>query len=244
MGGHVSRRQLQYGLAVVWFGLYAYLLVAYVGRGNLSLLTPLVVFAAVFMADLAGGIAHFVVDYTPNVSGVGLYELFHYEGNKGGKAYIKLRGAAMKKINAFHEVVFDFKVHHLSPGALGRRPIAQMTLPIIVFADLPITLILVPLSELGVIPADVTLFMLMFLAAATVSQYAHSCTHRKQVPAIARFLQTTRLFVSAEAHDVHHRDPTRSFCLLNGWSNPVVDVLFQLTLKLGIFKANGLEVIR
>jgi hypothetical protein len=240
----VNRRQLHNCLALLCMALYAYLLLIYVGRGNLSLWTPVVAIAAIFVADLAGGITHFVLDYTPNASGVGLYELFHYKESKGSDVYTEQRDKAMRKINGFHELVFDFKVHHLSPATLGRRPIAQMTLPIIVFADLPVTALLLVLGELQLIAVDISFFMLVFLAAVTVSQYAHSCTHRNDPPAVVRFLQKTKLFVGKEAHSMHHRDPTQSFCLLNGWANPIVDILFKICLKRGIFNCEGLKVVR
>ena len=231
-------------LALLWMVLYVYLLIAYVGRGNLSWSTPVIIFTAIFVADFAGGITHFILDYTPNVSGVGLYELFHYKGNKGSNEYVEMRNESMGKISGFHELVFDFKVHHLSPATLGRRPFSQMTLPIIVYAGLPVTALILILDLLNLIDPNLSLFMMVFLGAGTVSQYAHSCTHRSNLPVVVRFLQMTRLFVRKEAHQAHHRDPSRSFCLLNGWANPIVDLLFQICLNRGVLDPVGLKVIR
>src|SRR5690606_5265208 len=105
-----ARRIAQFAIAGLTLALYAYVLYAYVARGNLSWLTPLVVAFGLYFADAASGVAHFVVDYTPNVQGVGLKELFYYPGDKGSADYVQKREAAMRRISAFHEVVYDFKV--------------------------------------------------------------------------------------------------------------------------------------
>jgi hypothetical protein len=237
------RRLIQYFIAALTLVLYGYVLYAYVARGNLSWLTPLVVLLGLYLADAASGVAHFVVDYTPNVPGVGLKELFEYEGDKGSADYVKRREAAMKRINAFHEVVFDFKVHHLSPDTLGRRSFAKMTLPVVVFGALPLTSVVVLLGELTPLPADLLLLGAILIGCGTISQYAHSCTHKKRPNALVRALQATRLFLRKETHQVHHDNPERQFCLLNGWANPLIDRVFRVVFARGYLKPNGLEVV-
>ena len=91
----MSRRTIQYCLAALFVALYLYLVVAYVQKGHLSWWTLPVVLAAMFAADAFSGIVHFIVDYRPNVTGVGLSELYHYKGNKGGKEYVAMRKKAM-----------------------------------------------------------------------------------------------------------------------------------------------------
>jgi hypothetical protein len=239
----MSRRALQLGIAAVALLLYGYVLFAYVASGQLSWVTLPVILAGLYVADAASGVAHFVVDYTPNVPGVGLKELYEYAGDKGSEDYVRRRAIAMRKINAFHEVVFDFKVHHLSPGTLGRRSILKMTLPVIVFAAFPLTLALVVFGELGWLPPNVSLFLAILIGCGTISQYAHSCTHKEHPPAWVRVLQWCRLFLTKRAHEVHHQHPERQFCLLNGWANPLIDRVFAFALKRGLFNERGLEVI-
>jgi hypothetical protein len=239
----MSRRTLQLCIAVLTLALYVYLLGAYVVRGQFSWLTLPVLLFAVYVADAASGVAHFVVDYTPNTTGIGLKELYDYRGDKGSPDYVEKRRVAMRKINGFQEVVFDFKVHHLTPRALGRRSVLKMTLPVIVYATFPLTLLFVLLGELGWLPADVSLFFAIMVGCGTVAQYAHSCTHKRKIPADARFLQRTRLFLPPVAHEVHHRFPDRQFCLLNGWANPLIDRVFSFVLSRGYLSREGLEVI-
>ncbi len=239
----VSRRTRQLAIAVVWLLLFGYLFVSYVHRGHVSWWTLPVMFLAMYLADAASGVAHFVVDYTPNVTGVGLKELYEYAGNKGSQDYIDKRDQAMRKINGFQEVVFDFKVHHLTPGALGRRSILKMTLPVIVYAAFPLTLLLVVLGEFGWMPPNLSLFLVVIVGSATVSQYAHSCTHKQHIPWPARLLQRCGLFLSPRKHQVHHEHPDRQFCLLNGWANPLIDRVFALVIRKGLLQPDGLRVI-
>ncbi len=239
----LSRRTLQLCIAGLTLALYVYLVAAYVVRGQASWWTLPVLLLAVYLADAASGVAHFIVDYTPNATGVGLRELYEYDGDKGSDDYVQKRNAAMRKISGFQEVVFDFKVHHLTPGALGRRSILKMTLPVIVYATFPLTVLFVSLGELGWLPADVSLFLAVLVGCGTVAQYAHSCTHKRKTPAVARFLQATGLFLSPAAHDVHHQHPDRQFCLLNGWANPLIDRVFSFVLSRGYLSREGLKVI-
>lgn len=230
-------------IAALTLALYVYLFGAYVVRGQFSWLTLPVLLLAVYCADAASGIAHFVVDYTPNVSDVGLKDLYDYKGDKGSADYVEKRRIAMRKISGFQEVVFDFKVHHLTPRALGRRSVLKMTLPVIVYATFPLTVLFVTLGELGWLPPDVLLFFAILVGCGTVAQYAHSCTHKRKIPPVARFLQATRLFLRPSAHEVHHQFPDRQFCLLNGWANPLIDRVFHFVLSRGYLSREGLKVV-
>ncbi len=239
----IRRRTRQLTVAVIWLFLFIYLIVAYVARGHLSWWTLPVVLLAMYLADAASGVAHFVVDYTPNATGVGLKDLYEYTGDKGSEDYVKRRNLAMSKISGFQEVVFDFKVHHLTPDALGRRSILKMTLPVVVYAAFPLTLALVVLGELGWMPPNLSLFVVVLVGCGTISQYAHSCTHKRNTPWPARALQRCRLFLSPREHRIHHEHPDREFCLLNGWANPLINRVFRLMLRRGYFQPDGLRVI-
>ncbi len=229
-------------VAIIWLVLFAYVISSYVVRGQLSLWTPLVIFAALFVADALSGVAHFIVDYTPNARGVGLKELYDYRGSRSSADYLRRRDEALRKISGFQEIVFDFKVHHRTPAALGRRSVLHMTIPVICYGAFPITLSLVLLRELGLVPADVSLFVVVLVASGTFAQYSHACTHKDPIPRLARVLQALRLFISPAAHEVHHQHPDRQFCLLNGWANPVVDRVFKAVLRRGYLPPDGLRV--
>lgn len=230
-------------VSVIWLLLFAYLIVSYALGGALSWWTPPVVLGALYVADAISGVAHFIVDYTPNVTGVGLKELYEHKGSRASEDYLDKRRRALRQLNGFQEIVFDFKVHHRTPAALGRRSLLHMTIPVICYGSFPITAIVVTLGELGWVSPHLSLFVVIVVACGTVSQYAHACTHKDPVPQPARLLQAVRLFIPPTAHDVHHQYPDRQFCLLNGWANPLVDVIFRVVLRRGYFHPDGLKMI-
>ncbi len=238
-----SRKRRRAIVAAIWLLLFVYVVGAYIARDQLSWWTLPVLFAALYVADALSGVAHFIVDYTPNVRGVGLKELYDYQGSRNSRDYLHRRNKALSKINGFQEIVFDFKVHHRTPAALGRRSIVHMTIPVICYAAFPITLVLVVLGELGWMPADLSLFVVVMVASGTFAQYSHACTHKQPIPRFARVLQGLRLFITPAAHDVHHRHPDRQFCLLNGWANPVIDRVFKLVIRRGYLPPNGLQMV-
>ncbi len=241
-GKRSPRRQRQ--LFILWctLVLYIYLILACVRTGGLSWTTAVLVLAALYLADAGSGVAHFVVDFTPNVRGAGLRELIDYPGRKASREYIARRERIMRQLSGFQEVVFDFKVHHVTPAALGKRSLLTMTLPVIVYALFPLTAMLVILQVLGWMPPAALLFSAVLLGAATVAQYSHACAHKAEPAAWIVALQRMRLFLPPSAHDVHHRDPERHFCLLNGWANPVVNQLFRWVLKGGYLRRENLPV--
>src|SRR5690606_27149331 len=100
----------------------------------------------------------------------------------------------------------------------------------------------VALGELGWMPPDLSLFLVVIVGCGTVSQYAHSCTHKRRIPWPARALQACGLFLSPRKHHVHHENPDRQFCLLNGWANPLVDRIFAVVLRRGLLQPDGLRV--
>ncbi|MCJ8311906.1 MAG: carotenoid synthesis regulator CarF [Saccharospirillaceae bacterium] len=236
---YITARQLtQYFLSVSFILIFVYLLVDYSVWNIWSI--P-IFFLALYVADVFTGFVHIYFDYRPCVSGVGLRELFFYKGSKGSDEYIKMRRKTMTKISAFQELTFDFKIHHPSPDTLGRRGFVKLTVGGIVFGGLPASLLLLLLAQLNLLNQYFILFSLIFIAAMVISQYTHSCAHKKKIPYIPNILQKIRFFVSPERHDVHHQTLNRDFCILNGWSNPLVNMIFDYCEKKSWVDMSGLE---
>jgi hypothetical protein len=232
------RQVTQYFLSVLFVLIFFYLLSEY---GVWNIWSIPIFFLALYFADAFTGIVHFYLDYRPCVSGAGLRELFYYKGSKGSQEYIKLRNETMAGISGFEELVFDFKIHHPSPDTLGRRGLIKLTVGGMVYGGLPASLLILLLSQWNLLNQHFMLFCLVFIAAMVISQYTHSCAHKKNIPYIPRILQKLRLFVSPELHDVHHQTLDRDFCTLNGWSNPLVNVIFNYCKKKAWVDMNGLE---
>lgn len=234
------RKLLQYAAAWAFLALYVWQLWLIVSNVEFKLWYLLLIPVALYLADAASGIAHFVIDYTPTPTGLGLKELFYYEGSKGSVEYTIQRQQVMKKINALQEVVFDFKIHHISPLTLARRHFLQLALPIIFFASLPLSLIFLTLFFAGILGSGVFLFLWTFIGALTLSQYAHSCAHKPKPAGLISLLQRSGLFLTAAKHNSHHSDLGQDFCMLNGWANAPVNWLFNRCRRRGMFDSEHL----
>lgn len=234
------RLTVQIICAWAFAGLYAAQLGIILMDDSLAWWSILLLPFALYAADAISGIAHFLLDYIPTKTGLGLKELFYYEGSKGSEEYNKQRTETMQRINALDEVIFDFKIHHISPGTLARRSFLKVALPIIFFASLPLSIVLLAIYFSIGLEANTYLFFWFFMGALTVAQYAHSCAHKKDVPPIPKFLQKKRLFLTAEQHSSHHDDLGHDFCMLNGWANGFVNALFSFCRKRKWFDENGL----
>ena len=65
-----------------------------------------------YLADMASGLTHMVMDYKTCTPGVGLKQLYFYEGSRESADYLELRDRVWKRVGAFEKLVYDFKNHH------------------------------------------------------------------------------------------------------------------------------------
>jgi len=105
-----------------------------------------------YLADLLSGATHMYLDYRPCVSGVGLDRLFFYRGSRGSADYAALKKQIMARIGPFERLVFDFKVHHPQPAALGRRSFLYLARSPALFIALPLALALDAACWMGKVP--------------------------------------------------------------------------------------------
>ncbi|MDX1949023.1 MAG: fatty acid desaturase CarF family protein [Rickettsiales bacterium] len=208
---------------------------------NFWILLPLF-FVSIYLADFTSGILHFIVDFTPCKKGVGLDKLFYFEGKRDSDEYRKMRMEIMKKAGVFQHFVYFFKHHHLvSPANIARRSAFTTFLPTIPISSgyFLINFILLILN----INAPHLIFT--FFATGVIvlfAQYIHSCTHgRKYIPSAIRFLQNIGLVLSVRKHILHHKDPTKYFCFVNGWADPLVNFITAKLVSVGIYSESGLS---
>ena len=198
---------------------------------------------AVYTADAISGISHFYLDYRRTTPDVGLRELYFFKGNKGSGKYLAMRDAAMQKISPLEKVVFDFKTHHLSPGALARRSFMRLAAPMVMFIGLPLALIAGGLFALDMISPVMLVFLCMFNLMLSLAQYAHALAHRREIPDWVIVLQKLHIFISKEAHNVHHLDLGMDFCILSGVANPLVNRIFNFCRRRGWIYEDGLTPV-
>lgn len=194
-----------------------------------------------YLADAASGITHFYLDYRPCTPGVGLRELFFYEGDRGAEPYLTQRRETMARIRPFERVIFDFKTHHPRPNALGRRSFYVVVRSTLLFAALPASLALAAVCLTTPIPGWALAGADSLLVGGTLAQYIHATLHRAKNPWPIRPLRAIGAIMTPEAHGVHHATLDRDFCTLVGWANPAVNALFRLCCRRSWLTSAGLE---
>lgn len=197
--------------------------------------------AAWYIADLASGITHMVMDYRPCTPGIGLDRVFHYAGSRESDEYIALRDEVMPRISPFERLVYDFKNHHPRPEALGRRPFLVQVGSTIIFVALPAS-ILLNLACLAItLPGWLIAGCVVLIVGGTLAQYFHGTLHRADNPWVVHAMRRTGLLMTPEAHALHHETLRRDFATNTGWSNPLVNVVFRLATARGWLTEEGLE---
>ncbi len=197
-------------------------------------------FIATYLADFISGLLHFIVDYTPCKKGVGLDKLFYYKGKKSSPEYLQLRSRVMKKAGILQHPVFFFKHHHLtSPKQVATRPAYTTFLP-----TLPATIFFFFLSaliSLNNAPAYISLTLFLTGAVIFWAQYIHSIAHgRHPNSKFINILHRYKIIMSPKYHAIHHQDPERHFCFINGWADPLVNRLVKIALARGLFSKDAL----
>lgn len=239
-----KNKWLHRSAGVLLIALYVYNLALVLLSDDFELIWLLpILLAGHYFADLLSGVSHFVLDYTRTRPGIGLRELYFYKGDKGSEDYISKRKKVMTKVSPLEKVAFDFKTHHLSPGALARRSLLRLVLPGMYPVAYPIGLIALMILLSGWGFPEVALFILTTGFGLTICQYSHSCAHQQHPKPIPRFLQKVRLFMSAKQHNTHHMDLGVDFCILSGWANPVVNRIFNFCRRRRWIFEEGLEPI-
>jgi hypothetical protein len=198
-------------------------------------------FVGWYLADLASGLVHMYMDYRPCTPGVGLGTLFFYQGSRESDEYIRLRDEAMRRISPLERLVFDFKNHHPRPDALGRRTLLRQIGSTVTYASLPFSLFLLAAGRFWEPPAWLMAGAVSFLVGGTFAQYFHGSLHRERVPWFVTLLRRSGLLMTPEAHQLHHDTLRRDFATNNGWSNPLLNALFNALRRRGMLADAGLE---
>lgn len=194
-----------------------------------------------YVADLASGVTHMIMDYKRCTPGVGLDRLYFYEGSRESEDYIALRRQVWTRIGPFEKLVYDFKNHHPRPDALGRRTMLVQIGSTIMFATLPVSLALNLAALLLPLPGWLIAGAIAFIIGATFAQYFHGTLHRDDNPPIVTVMRRLHLLMTPQAHALHHATLDRDFATNNGWSNPLVNRLFRLAIRRKWLMQDGIE---
>lgn len=194
-----------------------------------------------YVADLTSGLIHMTMDYRPCPPGKRLNDLFFYEGSRESAEYRALFDQRMAAINAFERIVYDFKNHHPRPDALGRRSLWRLIGSTVIVAALPFSLAV----NAGILlwsglPSWLVAYFVSFLIGGAFAQYFHGSLHRRDNPWFIRAARKLGLLMTPEAHQLHHDTLQQDFATNCGWSNPVINWLFNTLRKRGYLDEAGL----
>lgn len=202
---------------------------------------PFALLAGWYLADMASGLIHMYMDYRPCRPGTGLATLYFYEGPRDTEDYLRLRDAILGRVGPIERLVFDFKNHHPRPDALGRRSMLRLTGSTVIAASLPFALMVNVANLLWPVPGWATALCLAFLIGGTFAQYFHGSLHRDHAEWPVRLLRRSGLLMTPGAHAKHHATLRQDFATNSGWSNPVLNRLFEALMRRGVFDQAGLE---
>jgi hypothetical protein len=203
----IKTRILAFVLLLVYLGFTRKILVF---AGESSLLHWLISFLmAAFVADFLSGLTHIYIDF----------------------------GTSDRK-NPIHKQLFLSRVHHHELMRPARLDYASLWFFPALYSFL--LLALFPAVLIWVIPGTVDLsllsaFWLCLLWFSSISQVSHAFAHGKAKSRLAkkitRSLQRIRIFISPGSHGKHHREIDLNFCVLNGWANPLLNLIFKKCIE-------------
>jgi hypothetical protein len=77
------------------------------------------------------------------------------------------------------------------------------------------------------------LFMYVFNFVATFSQILHGFSHKtnNENNKLIRFLQNNHIIINNKKHKNHHTTYDSDFCIVNGWTNPLLNVIYTHILS-------------
>ena len=193
-----------------------------------------------YLADLASGVVHMALDYRPCPPGKRLADLYFYDGSRESPEYLTMLHERMRRVSAFDRLVYDFKNHHPRPHALGRRDLWRQIGSTVLVVALPMSLALnLALSTLSV-PGWICAGLCAVIAGGAFAQYFHGTLHRDDNPWFIEAMRRARLLMTPAAHQLHHDSLQRDFATNCGWSNPLINRVFNALRARGYLNDMGL----
>ncbi len=194
-----------------------------------------------YLADLASGVIHMLLDYRPCPPGKRLDDLYFYTGSRESEEYLAMVRERMASVGAFDRLVYDFKNHHPRPMALGRRTVWRLIGSSVIVAALPLSVALNIAAWLWPVPGWLLATGLTLIIGGAFAQYFHGSLHRDDNPAPIVWMRRLGLLMTPAAHQLHHDTLQRDFATNCGWSNPLINRVFVALRSRGYLDDAGLE---
>ena len=193
-----------------------------------------------YVADLLSGVVHMYMDYRPCTPGVGLAEIYGWEGDRESAAFLTLQATVYGRISRFERLVYDFKKHHPFPDLLGRHGVVHLMKAPVFTITLPLSLALNLAGLIWRVPGWLAAGLVVLLIGGSLAQYFHGVLHRSRGPAVVVGLRRLGLLMTPAAHAFHHASLKEDFSTINGWSNPLLNIVVRTLLRRGVLDERGL----
>jgi hypothetical protein len=227
--------------ALIWLFLLSLAAdVALIGPHPGWLMIPAALFGW-YLADLGSGLVHMYMDYRPCIPGTGLKDLYFWEGSRDSPEFLAKQREVYARISTFERVVYDFKKHHPFPDLLGRHSLWHLMKAPVAYVTLPLSLALNLVFGLTHPPGWLIVGAITYLLGISLSQGFHGALHRSDVGWGVRAMRRVGLLMTQTAHQKHHATLVHDFAVINGWSNPLVNVCTATLLRLKLLRSEGLE---
>lgn len=122
-------------------------------------------------------------------------------------------------------LIHPFREHHVDPLAITRHGLFELCGNNALAVVLPVlALLLAGAPRPSATALGLQGFVIGFSLAIFATNQMHKWAHAARRGAVVRWLQRTRLILSPEVHDRHHRgDFSHGYCVTTGWLNPLLD---------------------
>lgn len=118
--------------------------------------------------------------------------------------------------------VADFQLHHVDPKSFLQNSFGVSSRETLLSA-------LFPLAFAYWLPW----FCIPLALGMGFSQQIHKWAHEDNVPDEVKLLQKYNIFLRLETHNDHHTHFKRSYGILNGWSNELLNFILRKVFKHG-----------
>ena len=193
-----------------------------------------------YVADMLSGVVHMYMDYLPCRPGIGLGELYAWQGSRETADFMARQAEVYGRISRFERLVYDFKKHHPMPDLLGRHGVFHLMKAPVFLITLPLSLALNLACLIWRVPPWLLVGLITLLIGGSLAQYFHGVLHRTRSPAAIRNLRRLGLLMTPAAHAFHHASLKEDFSTISGWSNPLLNILVRSLLRRGVLDEAGL----
>lgn len=188
-----------------------------------ALYIPLAFLAAAFVTDFVSGIFHIYFDYRhmgplQQLFDKGKYVLVIEESND-----------YPPNSNLLDSISYVSQVHHKTPTLMTNHNFLTLNKEIIWASLFSASTSILVLN----ISVSISFFLFSFSFLLLLTRYFHMFCHSppSKVPTFFRFLQAKKIIISRKNHAQHHFHFDKNFCILSGWANPIVNLIFKLWKK-------------